>query len=154
MLLLREVDRNPHEEFSESYCTVIDEVLALCRPEGGVTGAQEGSLPRILTEGGQEAWDLIKRFRSRIWTRSGLDPDVLPRRDEIAALAEERLEELTSLSSDQQSEPVQALGLDDDRYRDGDFDAGAGTTESFTPNLNWDALFGEMDPLGSSYGFS
>lgn len=153
MLSLKELDRNPLGEFSETFSTVIDEVLALCRPEGGVTGAQEASLPRLLTEGGREAWDLIKRYRSRIWTRSGLDPDILPRRDEIARLAEERIEELTSLSSDQQPEPLQVLDLESSRFGDGVLDAAVADMENLAPNLNWDAFFGDMDPLSSNYGF-
>lgn len=66
---------------------------------------------------------MIKRYRSRIWTRSGLDPGVLPRRDEIAALAEGKLEELTSQSGDQQSEPLQVFDLESSRSGDGVFDA-------------------------------
>ena len=92
MVLLKEVDREPYGVDAEASRTVIDEAFALCGPDGGITGEQEDELMRRpLTEGGQEAWDLIKRLRSRAWQKANLDPDIMWTREEVKRVARERL---------------------------------------------------------------
>ena len=57
---------------------LIDKVFSLSAPEGGIVSGEDGvSVQRPLREGGQEAWEMLRRLRQRAWQRAGLDPDVL-----------------------------------------------------------------------------
>lgn len=121
--------------------------MALCGPDGGVTGIQgEEVMSRPLQEGGHEAWDLITRLRSRAWIKAGLDPDSLLTRAEVAKLAETKLQNiLTSYEIEQPGNHWSELQLQP-------FDnlVGAETFSSpgVLPNLNWqewDAIIGGME---------
>lgn len=147
MLLLKEIDSNPNGHETQASCLVIDETIALCGPDGGVSGLLDsGLLPRPLTEGGQEAWSLIKRLRSRAWVKAGLDPDVLPLLEEVRATSQGRLIEM--ILSGEVYRPVHENTVDLQSFRASDVDVHTihGTSEIHSPNLNWDdwdAVFGK-----------
>ncbi|KAL4807207.1 fungal-specific transcription factor domain-containing protein [Aspergillus unguis] len=76
---------------------LIDETIALCDADGGVNRSTEGGSDiwrRPLTEGGREAWDLIRRLRAGIFVKLGLDPDILPTRDQVVDSARRRLDSM------------------------------------------------------------
>jgi hypothetical protein len=99
MILIREIDRNPHSPSVAAYQTIVDQALALCSPSGGLTVTdRHGIVLRPLNDGGSEAWDLINRLRARVWTKCGADPDILPSRQEVVIRAKERAAQL--LASD------------------------------------------------------
>ena len=78
MILLKEVERDPIGPDAPMSRAVIDQTMALCGPDGGVTGMQDDEvMSRPLKEGGQEAWDLITRLRSRAWIVSCYFPSKL-----------------------------------------------------------------------------
>ena len=96
-MLLKEVDKNPYSIGADSVRTVIDQAIALCGPEGGITSEEQGKLvPRPLTEGGSEAWSLIQRLRARAWHKVGLDPDIRATREEVYRIVQSRLEAFKS----------------------------------------------------------
>jgi hypothetical protein len=75
MIVLKEVERDPIGADAPMSRAVIDQTMALCGPDGGVTGMQDDEvMSRPLKEGGQEAWDLITRLRSRAWIVSCFFP--------------------------------------------------------------------------------
>jgi hypothetical protein len=93
MLVLKEVERNPVGAEVEISCTVIDQTMALCAPEGGITASGNGAMmQRPLTAGGAEAWDLIRRLRTRVWTKIGRDPDVILTRDDVESIVAQKLQ--------------------------------------------------------------
>ena len=97
MMLLKEFERNPHSPEAEISRNVIDQTMALCSPDGGITGSDGWNItPRPLTEGGAEAWDLIRRLRARVWAKAGLDPDIILTRDEVKAIVAEKMESFKS----------------------------------------------------------
>lgn len=72
----------------------IDEALALADDDCGMIPYTEGELmQRPLTEGGQEAWTLIRHIRERLWGDLSLDPHILPTRQAVVenAMARYRL---------------------------------------------------------------
>ncbi|KUJ20704.1 uncharacterized protein LY89DRAFT_682404 [Mollisia scopiformis] len=92
MVLVRHVNRFPHSPHCEANRQAVDEALALCGPDGGMTGVHEGRVNRRpLREGGEAAWDLIRRLRAQAWLKAGVDPDVLLTRDETAERMKMRL---------------------------------------------------------------
>jgi hypothetical protein len=94
MVLVRHVNRFPYSPHSEANRQAVDEALALCGPDGGMTGVHEGRVNRRpLREGGEAAWDLIRRLRAQAWLKAGVDPDVLLTRDETAHRVKLRLAE-------------------------------------------------------------
>lgn len=118
---------------SYSLCSLIDQTIALCGPDGGISGAglqDEGVMSRPLSDGGQEAWDLIMRLRSKTWIKAGLDPDNVPTRHDVATLAEERLAGIQS--NLQAGTPTQPLGGVTEYSESSVIDGGS------TPNLNWE----------------
>ncbi|ETI20750.1 hypothetical protein G647_07092 [Cladophialophora carrionii CBS 160.54] len=93
MLVLKEVERNPAGAEVEISCTVIDQTMALCAPEGGITASGNGAMMhRPLNEGGAEAWDLIRRLRARVWTKIGRDPEVILTRDDVESIVAQKLQ--------------------------------------------------------------
>jgi hypothetical protein len=92
MVLVRDVNRFPNSPHSEANIQAIDEALALCDPDGGITGIREGRLNRrSLKQGGQEAWNLIRKLRAQAWRKVGLDPDVFLTRSETEERVRQRL---------------------------------------------------------------
>lgn len=74
-------------------CAIVNQVMALSAPEGGITGSGGGSMmQRPLTEGGAEAWDFIRRLRARVWTKLGLDPDLTLTRDEVTSIVAQKMQ--------------------------------------------------------------
>ncbi|KAI1611053.1 fungal-specific transcription factor domain-containing protein [Exophiala viscosa] len=93
MMVLKGIERDPAGQDVRISCTIIDEVMALCSPEGGITGSDGSSMtPRPLTEGGAEAWDLVRRLRARVWLTVGLDPDIALTREEVCASVSLKME--------------------------------------------------------------
>ena len=146
VLLLKEIDSNPNGHETQASCFIIDETIALCGPDGGVSGLLDGGLsPRPLTEGGQEAWSLIKRLRATAWIKAGLDPDVLPLREDVKAASQVRLNEM--ISSGGVDHPVREVNVEPQSLGalEGHLDTALGTSGIRSPNLNWDdwdAMFG------------
>lgn len=92
VVLVKEIERQPQGTATLAFCQVVDEVLALCQPHGGVSGMQDnGIMARPLSDGGDEAWVLIRRLRSKAWLKAGLDPDTLLTREEVIANARQNL---------------------------------------------------------------
>jgi hypothetical protein len=56
---------------------LIDEVLSMSGPDGGIVSGEDGvSVQRPLREGGREAWNLLRKLREKAWQKAGLDPNV------------------------------------------------------------------------------
>ena len=148
MTLLKEVERDPFGLEAPISRSIIDQAMALCGPDGGVSGMQDGKImPRPLTEGGQEAWDLIKRVRSRAWIKAGLDPDVVSSREEAAQLAcdQYQLQTTNSLTVSERLPRVPDFPLDEALEASEEPLAVSGVP---TPNLNWedwDTMFGNVE---------
>ena len=97
MMLLKEVDRDPYSMGADTARTIVDQAIALCGPGGGITSEEEGRLvPRPLTEGGSEAWDLVKRLRARAWSKVGLNTDFRTTREEVYRIVRPKLEAFKS----------------------------------------------------------
>lgn len=93
VLVLKEIERNPMSEEVDVSCAIVNQVMALSAPEGGITGSGGGSMMRRpLTEGGSEAWDFIRRLRARVWTKLGLDPDITLTRDEVTTIVAQKMQ--------------------------------------------------------------
>ncbi|KAJ5144423.1 hypothetical protein N7526_001931 [Penicillium atrosanguineum] len=63
---------------------------------GGVnsTDGRTDARRRPLIEGGREAWDLIRKLRGTVYVKLGLDPDILPTREQVTDLARRLLEDI------------------------------------------------------------
>ena len=93
--MLKYLDCDPTATDAVAIRNFIDETIALCDADGGVNRSIEGGADirrRPLTEGGREAWELIRRLRAGIFLKIGLDPDILPTRDQVVDSAWRRLE--------------------------------------------------------------
>jgi hypothetical protein len=84
MMLLHGIGGRPNDPNLKLSCTLVDQVMALCGPQGGITASDDDEImARPLTEGGSEAWNLVRRLRSKLWARLGLDPNILPPREDV-----------------------------------------------------------------------
>ena len=91
MILIKEIDKEPESQDAEESRNIVDEALALCSPAGGLIGIDDDEMAaRPLTEGGREAWELIRRLRSQAWQKCGVDPDVLYTREQVTERAREK----------------------------------------------------------------
>lgn len=148
MTLLKEVKRDPYGVEAPASRSIIDQAMALCGPDGGMSGTHDGKImPRPLTEGGKEAWGLIKRLRSRAWIKAGLDPDIVTMREEAAEQAHEQYQLRTAHSLTvskklprlQSFPPGEALETSEQQL---------GASGVPTPNLNWEdweTVFGKVE---------
>jgi hypothetical protein len=94
VVLLQQVAQNPSTPDTAALCSLIDQTMSLCGTGGGVISAGDSDAQirrRPLTEGGREAWTLIRKLRAKAFTESGLDPDILPTREEVVELSQRRL---------------------------------------------------------------
>lgn len=101
MILLREVERVPNCRESTSACFLIDQTIALCDLDGGVTGnddTERGVCGRVLVEGGCEAWSLIRRLRTKTYVKIGKNPDLLPTRIDVVSHARSRLDTIMTMT--------------------------------------------------------
>lgn len=148
MVLLRHVNKYPASTSAESYRQAIDEVLALCGPDGGMVGVQQGGRQnsRPLRDGGFEVWELIHRFKVQAWIKAGLNPDIMPTRDEVEARVKFRMtgkerEEVPSTRAPSNSAPptgpdiLQAYTESELQLPEGD-DLVMGDLD-FDPNIDW-----------------
>jgi hypothetical protein len=97
VVLLKDLERDPTASDAVATRKLIDETIALCDTGGGVNSCTDGRTDawrRPLTEGGREAWDLIKKLRCTIFVKLGLDPDILPTREQVTGLAQRLLEDI------------------------------------------------------------
>lgn len=102
MVLLREIERDPNAPESISACTLIDQTIALCDLDGGVTGnddPEQGVWGRALVEGGCEAWSLIRQLRTKTYLKIGRDPDLLPSRNDVVSHACSRLDAIVTMTA-------------------------------------------------------
>lgn len=147
-MMIKEVERNPQADIVSGTCQLVDRTVALCGPEGGVTGTEYlGAATSSLTREGQEAWNLIFRLRSRAWIKIGRDPHYLPTRTQVVQYAEAELDQFTKSTS----AVVSSGSSGSIPYAECDVEvqelpsvSGVGT-----PNLNWedwDALVSSLDP--------
>ncbi|KUJ15253.1 uncharacterized protein LY89DRAFT_719842 [Mollisia scopiformis] len=86
--LLHSLLRLPRSDLAPTFRHALDTVFALCGPSfnGGIV-ASTCTIPpqtrqRPLTEGGIECWTLLWRMRARAWMMIGLDPDIIPTREQ------------------------------------------------------------------------
>lgn len=97
IIMLKYLDHDPIATDAVTIRNLIDETIALCDADGGVNRSIDGVADirrRPLTEGGREAWDLIRKLRAGIFVKIGLDPDILPTRDQAVDSARRRLENM------------------------------------------------------------
>lgn len=91
MILIQEIDREPDGPMSAESRSIVDEAFAICGPTGGLAGVEEYKLiSRHLTEGGREAWDLLRHLRSKAWQKCGVDPDMLWTREQVIERTHEK----------------------------------------------------------------
>ena len=68
--------------------TLIDRLFSLSTPNSGVISEDNGILEeRNLSDGGKEAWSLLRRLRKQAWESVGRDPDILWIDDSLAETA-------------------------------------------------------------------
>ena len=78
VVLLSDLLRAPQSPEAGRSLVLIDKMFSLISPNDGVVSEDNGVLTeRHLSEGGQEAWALLRRLRKRAWENMGRDPDVL-----------------------------------------------------------------------------
>ncbi|KAJ5318519.1 hypothetical protein N7476_004939 [Penicillium atrosanguineum] len=96
MVLLKDFERDPTASDAVATRRLIDETVALCDTGGGVnsTDGRTDARRRPLIEGGREAWDLIRKLRGTVYVKLGLDPDILPTREQVTDLARRLLEDI------------------------------------------------------------
>ncbi|CAG8119570.1 unnamed protein product [Penicillium olsonii] len=87
MIMLVDLYERPYSSEASKSRALIDRILALSGPDGGVVGGEDGiSTQRPLKDGGREAWDMIRRLRQKAWQKAGLDPRMLwTEKDQIHA---------------------------------------------------------------------
>lgn len=77
-VLLSDLLRNPHSTEAQQSITVIDKIFSLISPHDGVVSEDNGVFTeRHLSEGGREAWAMLRRLRRKAWENVGRDPNVL-----------------------------------------------------------------------------
>lgn len=86
-IMLIDLYERPYSPEASKSRALIDRILALSGPDGGVVGGEDGvSTQRPLKDGGREAWDMIRRLRQKAWQKAGLNPQMLwTERDQIQA---------------------------------------------------------------------
>ncbi|CAG8108925.1 unnamed protein product [Penicillium salamii] len=87
MIMLIDLYERPYSPEASKSRALIDRILALSGPDGGVVGGEDGiSTQRPLKDGGREAWDMIRRLRQKAWQKAGLNPRMLwTEKDQIDA---------------------------------------------------------------------
>lgn len=154
VILFREMDRlhrgTPSATLSSEIATIrqtIDEALALSEAHGGLIPFTKGEfMHRPLTEGGREAWELIRDIHARMWRDLGLDPYVLPTRQEVAenAMARYRLFEPKAPQIPVRQTPDTSMSIEDRRLSfvgDLELSAWMGDIRALdVPNLDVDEL--------------
>jgi hypothetical protein len=155
MILLKELERDPLGPDAETFRTVVDEAIALCTADGGISGTEGGgTIPRPLTEGGQEAWAFVRKLRAVAWTRAGLDPDVVMTREEVVRLVMRRGEAVTSSQISELPLPLDATrgGLEAELYASTEALGGdLGGNGEANMNLSWsewDSILGNFEYQG------
>ncbi|KAF2090835.1 hypothetical protein K490DRAFT_62162 [Saccharata proteae CBS 121410] len=76
-VLLADLVRNPTSLEAPQSRLLIDEVFSLLRPDEGIVSEENGELMhRQLSEGGKEAWSLLRKLRKNAWEKAGLDSEI------------------------------------------------------------------------------
>lgn len=129
---------------------VLDLILALCAPEGGIVGSddlQHHSGP--FTQGGKENWDLLRRLRAKAWAHAGWDPGMVWSRERAIAYCN-REDEVESVQTPPGVWSPGGLGGDSQQ----DFAEGIALSP---PNIDWaylDAVLeGSKDPMDLGFDF-
>jgi hypothetical protein len=77
MIMLVDLYEKPTSLEAPRSRALIDEVLRISGPDGGIVSGEDGvSVQRPLREGGREAWSLLRKLREKAWQKAGLDPNV------------------------------------------------------------------------------
>lgn len=80
LALITELEESPDDPVSDETRKLVDLGLSMCEnsENGGITSNEGGRIDsRPLTDGGVEAWKLIRRARDEVWEKSGLDSNSL-----------------------------------------------------------------------------
>lgn len=88
-ILLNHMARCPADPANPHYRRILDIAFAFMGQDGGIIADDSGRHVRPLTDGGSEAWDYLRRLRSRVWRRDGLEPGAVMSRTEAAVLCRE-----------------------------------------------------------------
>jgi hypothetical protein len=142
VIVIRDVESDPHGPTAAASRDLVDEALALRTPDGGGLTHFDGRelTPRPLREGGIEAWEMVLKLRARAWHKAGADPDMLFTREEVLERAQERARRQIAFEDDYEEEERERL----DRERAKGIATFLGTTTSEThsgpvlPNAEWE----------------
>ena len=79
MAIIIDLEENPNAPDIAETVRLVDLAFYMCagQPNGIVSNEQGGVNLRPLNEGGSEVWNFLKRSRSRVWQKLGLDPNIL-----------------------------------------------------------------------------
>ncbi|RYP66975.1 hypothetical protein DL769_005880 [Monosporascus sp. CRB-8-3] len=78
VVLLSDLLRSPQSSEAEQSMALIDRLFSLITTSSGVVSEDNGDLvERNLSEGGREAWALLRRPRRKAWEKAGRDPEFL-----------------------------------------------------------------------------
>lgn len=132
---------------------VLDLIYALCAPEGGIIGTDDLHYRnRPLTQGGKEAWDLLRRLRNKTWAHAGWDVNVVWSRERAVAFCnhEDHIEDFPTPPGVQSPSVLGAAAqIDDPVFAEG--------IAISPPNIDWaylDAVLeGTKDPMDLGYEF-
>ena len=144
MVLLKKVERDPFGPDAETFREVVDQAIALCTEDGGIGGSEGGSaMLRPLTEGGQEAWNFVRRLHDVAWTKAGLDPDVVMTREDVVWLVTRKGEATTASEMPQLLLPLELTSGNSEAtfYAPVDLDGvDSGGGGEANMNFSWDEL--------------
>lgn len=136
LVLVTELEDFPHDPLSAETRKLVDLGLSMCESsgDGGITSTEGGHVDsRPLTNGGFEAWKIIRRARDEVWEKSGLDSNSLYCPESAA-----------DIDFDAAQRPDQSLP---DGFRPG-LDA---SLDFLNPTLTWSPLPGHAEPFWSGY---
>ncbi|KAK5994272.1 Transcription factor yanR-like protein [Cladobotryum mycophilum] len=76
VVLLSDLLRVPKSPEAEQSICLVDKLFTLITPTSGIVSEESGVLAeRDLSDGGKEAWSLLRRLRKKTWETLGRDPD-------------------------------------------------------------------------------
>jgi hypothetical protein len=79
LALINELEESPDDPLADESRQLVDLGLSMCESshDGGITSAEGDHFDaRLLSSGGTEAWNLIKRARDEVWEKLGFDANI------------------------------------------------------------------------------
>ena len=129
--MLVDLHKHPFSPEAAQSRAYIDQTFLLSGPDGGVTGGEDGTCNvRPLREGGQEAWDMLRRLRQKAWQKAGLDPDMLLVEPQATNICQSQQPELAA-----DSHKLEANDLEFPMLSGPSIPSGAGSFPSANPTL-------------------